>query len=98
LRRKAYLSPTAEADLGQIWAYIARDSPRAADRFLLRLRRQCEVLARSPGIGRIREEVRPGLRSFPVGRYVIFYHEAPGGIGVARVLSGYRDLETEFDE
>jgi toxin ParE1/3/4 len=39
-----------------------------------------------------------GLRSFPVGRYVIFYLTVPGGIQIVRVLLGARDVETTFSE
>jgi toxin ParE1/3/4 len=43
-------------------------------------------------LGRSREEVAPGLRSFPFGRYVIFYEVMPDGIAIVRVLHGARDL------
>src|SRR4051794_21023186 len=36
------------------------------------------------------------LRSFPVGRYVVFYRLSEPGIEVTRVLSAYRDIETLF--
>ena len=51
------------------------------------------MLARSPHLGRSREELGPGLRSFPVGDYLIFYLPSKTGIVVVRVLSGYRDLD-----
>ena len=47
-------------------------------------------------MGRQRDELAPTLRSFPVGRYVIFYRSIEGGIEVARVLSAYRDLGRLF--
>ena len=39
------------------------------------------MLARQPGIGRRREELQDGIRSFPVGRYLVFYLVIPDGIG-----------------
>jgi toxin ParE1/3/4 len=87
-------SSTAEGDLVDIWMFIAKDSPDAADRFLDHLAQKCELLAESPEIGRRREELAPRLRSFPVGRYVIFYRIADPGIEVVRVLSAYRDVDT----
>ena len=36
------------------------------------------------------------LRSFPFGRYVIFYLALPGGIEIVRVLHGARDLDAIF--
>ena len=93
---KAQLSGLAEEDLLEIWSYIARDNPDAADRFIDLLTEKCELLAESPKIGRRREELAPRLYSFPVGRYVIFYQLAERGIEVARILSSYRDLGQFF--
>jgi toxin ParE1/3/4 len=93
---KARLSRLAEQDLLEIWNYIARDNPDAADRFVDLLVQKCEFLADSPEIGRRREELSPRLRSFPVGRYIIFYRIAEKGIEVARILSAYRDLGQFF--
>ncbi|NET00841.1 MAG: type II toxin-antitoxin system RelE/ParE family toxin [Sphaerospermopsis sp. SIO1G1] len=45
-----------------------------------------------------RDELVVGLRSFPVEDYLIFYFPVENGIEIARVLSGYRDLEAMFDE
>ena len=35
--RRLRITPAAEDDLDGIWAYIAKDNPSAADRFLRRL-------------------------------------------------------------
>lgn len=70
---KVRRSRLAEDDLLEIWRFIAKDNPDAADRFLDLLAQKCEHLAESPEMGRRREELGPGLRSFPVGRYLIFY-------------------------
>jgi toxin ParE1/3/4 len=48
-------------------------------------------------IGRSRDELAPGMRSFPVGRYVVFYLPLDDGIDVVRVLHGARDIETVFN-
>ncbi|MGB7264883.1 MAG: type II toxin-antitoxin system RelE/ParE family toxin [Terracidiphilus sp.] len=45
---KYVLSSGADADLDQIWEYIARDSPDAADRWIEELFNAFELLARSP--------------------------------------------------
>ena len=47
-------------------------------------------------IGRARDELRPGLRSFPVREYLILYSHQPGVIRILRVLSGYRYLDAMF--
>jgi toxin ParE1/3/4 len=49
-------------------------------------------------MGRARPELRPDLRSFPVGRFVIFYREVRDGIEIVRVLRGARDLPALFNK
>ena len=51
------------------------------------------MLLRQPRAGRRRDELMPGLRSFPFGAYVVFYRELHGGIRVIRILHGARDIE-----
>nr|WP_245754608.1 type II toxin-antitoxin system RelE/ParE family toxin [Candidatus Accumulibacter aalborgensis] len=38
-----------------------------------------------------------GLRSFPAGRYIIFYQQISEGIEIVRVLHSARDLNAIFD-
>lgn len=49
-------------------------------------------------MGRSRPELGPEIRSFPVGRYVIFYLPLPKGIEVVRVLHGSRDVGAILQE
>jgi toxin ParE1/3/4 len=90
------LSDHAKTDLGDAWLHIALDNSEAADRTLAALLERMDLLAQSPGLGRRRDELRPGLHSFPVGAYVIFYRKARRGIEIVRVLSGSRDLPSLF--
>jgi toxin ParE1/3/4 len=92
------LQPRAKTDLAEIWEFIADDSDAHADAFIDLIDQKFQVLAQQPGIGRRRDELADGLRSFPVGRYVIFYLTVPGGVQIVRVLHGARDLETTFCE
>jgi toxin ParE1/3/4 len=90
------ITESARADLREIRAYIAKDNPAAARRVVERLRAQARKLAATPGIGRHREDLRPELFSFPVGRHILFYRPQPGGIVLVRVLHGARDLPALF--
>ncbi len=45
-----------------------------------------------------RAELAADLRSFPFGRYVIFYAPIEDGIDVVRVLHGARDIDAVFGE
>ena len=90
------LRPLADADILESWDYIAEDSVAAADRWIDRLDEQFRLLATQPMMGRTRDELTPGVRSFPFGRYVIFYMPLDDGIDVIRVLHGSRDIDTVF--
>lgn len=62
----------AAEDIAEIWDFIAADNLAAADRWVDHLDQQFSLLARQPMMGRDRQELAPGIRSFPFGRYVIF--------------------------
>ena len=79
------LSPEAEADIAAIAEYVAEDNPAAAGRLVDRLLEQCRRLGEFPKLGASRDDVRPGLRLFPVGNYLLLYRETPK----ARRLSGW---------
>ncbi len=93
---RATKRPEADADLFEIALYIAQDDVGASDRFIDALAKKFELLARHPEMGRLRPELAPELRSFPVGNYVIFYRATRGGIEVIRVLSAARDIPSLF--
>ena len=94
---RLFISAHARADLQEIHVYIAKDNPEAARRLLERLRARARALSEMPGMGRSREDLRPGLFSFPIGRYVLFYCPQPCGIVLVRVLHGRRNVPALFD-
>ncbi len=84
------ISPEAESDLLGIWHYIFQESNTESiiDGIFL--------VARHPFAGRLRSELRAGLRSFPIRSYVLFYRIDGENINILRVLHGQRDIETLF--
>jgi toxin ParE1/3/4 len=90
--------PLAEADLDDLWDRIAEDSPDRADDFLRKLGKKLEILATQPYMGYARNELIPGLRSFPYKNYVFFYFPIENGIDVVRVLRGSMDIPNVFSE
>ncbi|WP_425568676.1 type II toxin-antitoxin system RelE/ParE family toxin [Pontibacter saemangeumensis] len=94
------LSPAAEADLTEIWLYLAENgSEQAADRIIDEISATCRHLAQSPLIGRARSELRKDLRGFPARTYLIFYDVvAANHIVVRRVLHQRRDVDTLLGE
>ena len=89
-------SRAARADLDQIWDFIAEASESRADAFIRRLTRTFETLAGRPLIGRARDNLGTGVRSIPVGAYLIFYRPIEGGVEIVRVLHGARDYAKLF--
>ena len=86
-------SPEAEADLVDIWSYIADDQPDNADKFLDKLQAVAEKLAEFPGLGRARPELANNLKSFPVDRYSLFYCITEDALILVRVLTSARDID-----
>jgi toxin ParE1/3/4 len=90
------LTSSALHDLAAIDDYVRAESPAAADRLLASLQATFALLATNPAMGRRRDELRPGLRSFPVGTYVAFYRIVGDVVEIVRVLHGRRDIEREL--
>jgi toxin ParE1/3/4 len=77
----------AETDLAEIARYTLRQwGEDQTIRYIDDLEACCQQLAASPELGRLCDDVRPGLRRMERGRHVIFYRQEPGGILVSRVL------------
>ena len=90
--------PRAVDDLIEIWDYLAEDSVARADAFIDHVDEAPGLLATQPMLGRSREEVRRSWRSFPSGRYVVFYEVMADGIAIVRVLHSARDRGAQLDE
>ena len=97
--RRVSVTDLAEKDLLDIWSYIsAKANPAAAESMLDRIEKRFPFLARNPYAGREQDEISLGIRSFPVGPYLIFYESSPEEIRVARILHGARDIRKAFRE
>jgi toxin ParE1/3/4 len=86
--------PAAEDDLDGIWLHIAADSPQAADRLIDRIEAAEQRLLEFPGLGRERPELLEGVRSWPVGPYLILYRVDRPRLVIIRVVHGARDLDS----
>ena len=73
------LLPSARAKLAGVWEYTAIHSGSAevANRQLQSFRDCFSLLGRNPLIGRRRDyDLLPGLRSLPVGEFIVLYRIA----------------------
>lgn len=90
------LSLPAKNDLDEIWDYVARDSPTAADRLIDDIYGHCRVYATQPEAGTPADRFQTGLRYFAYGNYVVFYRAEVSGMLVIRVVHGARNLDALF--
>ncbi|MDB5424368.1 MAG: plasmid stabilization system [Phenylobacterium sp.] len=92
MKAKIERSPRVAGDIDDIWLSIAIDNVRAADRIIETIADAVARLGEFPEMGRSRGELRPNLRSWTVGDYLIFYEAAPGVVTIQRIAHGARDL------
>lgn len=91
--RRVRHSVSAENDLLEAWLYVAEESVDAADQLLDRIEAETRTLLIQPKMGRPRDELAAGLRSWPTSTpYVLFYFVDDDDITVARVLHHARDV------
>ena len=86
-------TPRSDTDLLIGWNGIAKDNVAAADKMIRRIDKTFWTLADNPHVGTNQDRYHPGLRSFVVGNYVIYYVPIERGIEVYRVLHAARDHE-----
>ena len=79
------LRELARADLEAIWVYTVEQwGVEQAERYFQGLFGCFEELAAKHRIGRKRDDVKAGYRSFPQGRHVVFYVIASACIEIGR--------------
>lgn len=86
----------ARRDVRGIVGYIAKDNPRAAERFANDLAGKFATLDEAPLIGREHADFGTGIRFFPFGSYLIIYRSEKAGVVIIRVLHGARNLPDAF--
>ncbi|MBY8824287.1 type II toxin-antitoxin system RelE/ParE family toxin [Sphingomonas colocasiae] len=92
------VTPRAFEDLKNIGRYTLREWGRQQrDAYLRGLDARFEWLARQPMLGRSRDEVAPGYRSYPHEAHVIFYLLRDGGIDIIGVPHSAMDIPRHFD-
>jgi toxin ParE1/3/4 len=89
-----FVTRRAEADLREIWRYIAANNPAAADRVLLRIHAKLQILRRFPQIGALRNDIRHGTRMLVEGNYLLLYEydSRQDEVDLVAVIDGRREL------
>jgi len=94
---KAFLAQRARKDLIGIRLYtVNRWGKEQARKYIGQIRHCADDLANHRLQGKPREDIAPDLKSYHVGRHVIFYVESQTGIEIARVLHDSMDFPRHF--
>ena len=90
------LAPMAAQDVEDIFDYTEGEYgfDQAVD-YVSGLEELFQGLVENPEMGKARNEIKAGLRSFPKGQHIIFYRILDKHIRIVRVLHASRDL-TKF--
>ena len=81
------VSVKANQDLLEIGAYTQSKWGNAQrDKYLDKLNDCFQPLAENPGLGHSCDDIRPGYRSYFVGKHVIFYINYQYGVRIVRIL------------
>ncbi len=99
MKRRVLSRPGAERQIAEQYAWIAAESPAAAEAFLHRLRETLDLIAEYPLIGKpwpFRGTVRPGLRYTHVredANRLIVYRSSRSTLVLVALLHAARDLD-----
>ena len=93
---RLWIAREAKSDIQEIWAYVAKDRPAAADRLINRIYETLRLVASQPLMGEARDELGRGLRSLSVGEYVVIFRPTGRGVEAVRIVHGARDVRGLF--
>jgi toxin ParE1/3/4 len=98
-KAEVVLKPGARRDLrsialftGETWGSAQRDA------YLKAIDQGLSLLSSQPLVGRSRDEIRSGLRSFRVQHHTIYYRLDTGNVVVLRILHARMDALQELAE
>lgn len=99
LLKKYVLSLQASHDLEDIFDYTRNKfGVDQAIQYVSEFEILFETLLANPDIGKNRDEIKPGLKSFPKTSHIVFYRVLPDHVRIVRVLHGSRDIIRFFTE
>lgn len=94
-----FLAHEADEDLQDIFLYTdQRWGEDQARRYLDGLFHLFDHLGQNPDMGRLRDELGDGIRSFPHVSHVVYFMRWKDETAILRVLHGSRDVGKEFGD
>lgn len=89
----------AQSDLESIWQYSFETwGVRQADHYLRSFVARFEWLAENPLLGKPRDDIKSGYRSFPEGQHVVFYKINQQQIDIIGVVHQNQDIVTQLKD
>ena len=93
------VSGAAEQDLDEIFLYWAkRAGLKAADRLMDSITERFWLLGEYPDAGRSAEDIAPGVRCFPAGKYLIYYRHTRRVTDILHIFDGAQDQKRAFEK
>ena len=97
--KRYILSSEAKTDIINIRKYTTRQWDEAqTEKYSLQLRERMRWLADNPMLGRARDEVKEGYRSFREGSHIIFYRVAGNVIEIIGIPHQNMDIEQNLSD
>ena len=89
-------APNARTDLTQLLLQSRRQwGIRQRNAYKLQIDRALGELTEYPFLGRSRDEISLGLRSYPVGSHLIYYQVQDQAVVILRIIHNRRDIRDE---
>jgi toxin ParE1/3/4 len=91
------VSKDAERDLDEIFVYWAkRVSLQVADRLVDSITDRFWLLGEYPDAGKPANDIAPGVKCFPAGKYLIYYRNSARRTEILHVFHGAREQSQAF--
>jgi toxin ParE1/3/4 len=93
MKKRVVLAPAAESDIEALADYTrVKWGEKQRRAYLADLKACVMALGLMPGLGRARDELKPGWSSIRAGSHVVLYIEHPDRIEIIRVVHGAQDI------
>ena len=100
MTREVCFTVSADVDLVELWIYLAKKNLSVANKALEIIARETQTLRVFPVMGRLRPDIKDGIRSWPSEtKYIFFYLFDHRLLKIVRILHHTRDsTKVEFNE
>jgi toxin ParE1/3/4 len=91
------VSRAAGRDLDDIFFYwVTRAGLAVADRLIENITGRFWLLGEYSGAGRSADDIAPGVKCFPAGKYLIYYRKTKRGTEILHIFHGAQDQKRAF--